>query len=52
MKEFMIAASFEKMESLEDEWLAQKARETLKRIELREEKTIPWKLARNKKTTQ
>ena len=38
MREFMIIAAFEKMEELEDKWLAQKARETLKKIESGEEK--------------
>lgn len=42
MREFMILAAFEKMEELEDEWLAKRARETLKRIDEGEEKTSSW----------
>lgn len=38
MREFILIAAFEKMEELEDKWLIQKARETLKRIESGEEK--------------
>lgn len=41
MREFMLSAAFEKMEEIEDAWLAKKAQETLKRIEAGEEKTIP-----------
>lgn len=48
MRQFMIMAAFEKMENIEDEWLSKKAKETLKRIELGKEKTIPWKVARKK----
>lgn len=43
MRQFMLLATFEKMEKIEDDWLAQKAHQTLKRIESGEEKTIPWK---------
>jgi predicted DNA-binding protein len=48
MREFMLAAAFEKMEDLEDEWLAKKAQETLKRIEIGEEKLIPFKRAKKR----
>ena len=48
MRKFMILASFEKMEKMEDEWLAEKAHQTLKRIESGEEKTSPWKKARER----
>jgi predicted DNA-binding protein len=49
MKKFILTAAFEKMENIEDAWLAEKAKDTLKRIESGEEKTIPWKTARSKK---
>lgn len=42
MRDFLLHASFEKMEDIEDEWLAGKARETLDNINLGKEKTIPW----------
>jgi hypothetical protein len=42
MREFMLLATFEKMEEIEDEWLAEKANETLKRLAAGEEKTSPW----------
>ena len=42
MKQFLLTTAFERMEELEDEWLAEKARETLKNIHLGKEKTIPW----------
>jgi len=43
MREFMVRAAFEKIEALEDEWLAEKAREVLKRIDAGEEKMVSWK---------
>lgn len=46
MRQFMRKAIFEKMEKLEDEWLANKTHETLKRIEAGEEKTSTWKKAK------
>lgn len=47
MKQFILTAAFEKMENIEDAWLAEKAKETLKRIESGEEETIPWEIARS-----
>jgi len=44
----MLLATFEKMEQIEDDWLAEKANETLKRIESGEEKTSSWKKARER----
>ena len=38
MRQFMLIATFEKMEQIEDDWLAKKAHQTLKRIESGEEK--------------
>lgn len=48
MREFMVSAAFEKMELLEDEWLAKKARDALKRFEKNEEELIPWETAKRK----
>lgn len=48
MRQFMLLATFEKMEKIEDDWLAEKAHQTLKRIECREEKTSSWKKARER----
>lgn len=43
MKEFVLSATFRKMEELEDEWLVKKAEETLERIESGSEKIVPFK---------
>ena len=48
MRQFMLLATFEKMEKIEDEWLSEKAHETLKRIRSGEEKTSSWKKARER----
>ena len=48
MRQFMLLATFEKMEQIEDDWLAEKAHETLKRIESGEEKKSSWKKARER----
>jgi len=48
MRQFMLLATFEKMEKIEDDWLAEKAHQTLKRIESGEEKTSSWKKARER----
>lgn len=48
MREFMLLATFEKMEQIEDEWLAEKAHQTLKRIQSGEEKTSSLKKARER----
>lgn len=48
MRQFMIIATFEKIEKFEDEWLAEKAHQALKRIESGEEKTTSWKKARER----
>jgi hypothetical protein len=42
MREFLLHSAFEKMQEVEDEWLAEKARETLENIHSGKEKTIPW----------
>lgn len=46
MRKFILLATFEKMEKLEDNWLAEKAHLSLKRIESGEEKTSSWKKAK------
>lgn len=43
MREFLLYSAFEKMEEIEDDWLAERARETLKNIESGKEKAISWK---------
>ncbi len=42
MREFLLHSAFEKIEDIEDEWLADKARETLNNIKSGKEKTISW----------
>lgn len=42
MREFLLLAAFARMEELEDEWLAERARETLENIQAGKEKTISW----------
>ena len=42
MREFLLLAAFERIEDIEDEWLAEKARETLENIKVGKEKSIPW----------
>ena len=48
MRQFMLLATFEKMEKMEDDWLAEKAHATLMRIRAGEEKTSSWKKARGR----
>lgn len=48
MRQFMLLATFEKMEKMEDAWLAEKAHETLMRIKAGEEKTSSWKKAKER----
>lgn len=48
MRHFMLLATFEKMEEIEDVWLAEKAHQTLKRIAAGEEKTSSWKKTRER----
>ncbi len=40
MREFLLSCAFEKLEELEDEWLAARARETLADVESGKEKLI------------
>jgi uncharacterized protein (DUF1778 family) len=48
MRQFMLLATFEKMEKMEDAWLAEKAHATLMRIATGEEKTVSWKKAKER----
>lgn len=48
MRQFMLLATFEKMEKIEDDWLAEKAHATLIRIAAGEEKTSSWKKVRER----
>lgn len=50
MKEFLLRSAFEKMEDIEDEWLAEKAKETLDNIKSGKEKTVSWNEAKNRIT--
>ena len=43
MREFLILSAFEKITEIEDEWLAEKAREKLEDIKSGKEKTVTWK---------
>ena len=42
MREFILHSAFEKIEEIEDEWLADMARKTLNNIHSGKEKTISW----------
>lgn len=42
MRDFVLLAVFDHMEGMEDEWLAERARETLENIQSGKEKTISW----------
>lgn len=48
MRQFMLLATFEKMEKLEDDWLAEKAHATLARITAGGEGVSSWKKARER----
>lgn len=48
MREFLLRSAFEKMQDIEDKWLAEKARETLKQIKSGKEKTISWDEMKNR----
>jgi len=48
MREFLLQLAFEKMEELEDEWLADKATETLENIKAGKEKLISWEEAKKR----
>jgi predicted DNA-binding protein len=42
MREFLIQSAFEKIVEIEDEWLADKAREVLENINSGKDKAISW----------
>lgn len=48
MKDFLLQLAFEKIEDMEDEWLANKATETLENIKLGKEKLISWEEAKKR----
>lgn len=48
MREFLIKSAFKRMEEIEDQWLAERARETLKDIEAGKEKIVSWKEAKKR----
>lgn len=48
MRQFMLLATFEKMEQLEDNQLAAMAHKVLERIEAGEEKVSSWKKAKER----
>lgn len=50
MREFLIHSAFEKIEDIEDEWLAKKAKETLNNLESGKEKSITWNEMKNRIT--
>ena len=51
MKDFLLQLAFEKIEDMEDEWLANKATETLKNIKSGKEKLISWEEAKKRLST-
>lgn len=42
MRELLLRSAFEKIEDMEDEWLARRAKETLNNIKSGKEKLISW----------
>jgi len=48
MKDFLLQLAFEKIEDMEDEWLANKATETLENIKSGKEKLISWEEAKKR----
>lgn len=46
MKDFLLKLALEKIEELEDEWLAQKAEKTLEDIKAGRDELIPWEEAK------
>lgn len=48
MKDFLLQLAFEKIEDMEDEWLANKATETLENIKSGKEKLIYWEEAKKR----
>ena len=48
MKDFLLQLAFEKIEDMEDEWLANKATKTLENIKSGKEKLISWEEAKKR----
>lgn len=48
MREFMVRASLEKLEQIEDDILAEKAHQILERINAGQEKVFSWKKAKSR----
>ena len=48
MKDFLLQLAFEKIEDMEDDWLADKATETLENIKSGKEKLISWEEAKKR----
>lgn len=48
MKDFLLQLAFEKIEDMEDEWLTDKATETLENIKSGKEKLISWEEAKKR----
>ena len=48
MRDFLLLAAFTRLEDIEDEWLAERAREALADLEAGKEKTISWQAMKNR----
>jgi len=48
MKDFLLQLAFEKIEDMEDEWLANKATQALENIRSGKEKLISWEEAKKR----
>ena len=48
MKDFLVQLAFEKIEEMEDDWLAEKATQTLNNINSGKEKLISWEEAKKR----
>lgn len=48
MKDFLLQLAFEKIENMEDEWLANRATETLENIQSGKENLISWEDAKKR----
>ena len=48
MKDFLLQLAFEKIEDMEDDWLADKETETLENIKSGKEKLISWEEAKKR----
>lgn len=48
MKDFVLLSVFEKMETIEDEWLVERAEEILERVDSGEEEVVTWEEAKKR----